>query len=97
MRYVRDLLVLRLNSPPSDELLAQINADFSDILARGKFKLSGTLPEEEEPEIAHLTRLTFEFNRRNLGRLRELIDCLNRGYVTPVEMIPAADEPPPES
>jgi uncharacterized protein (TIGR00730 family) len=97
MRYVRDALVLRLNSPPAEELLEEINKDFRDILSQGEFTLTGPFPEEDEPEIARLPRLAFDFNRRNLGRLRELIDCLNRGYVTPVEMIPASDEPPPET
>jgi hypothetical protein len=98
MRYVRDTLVFRLNNPPSEELLAQINEDFKDVLAAGEFRLTGALPEEEdEAELAALPRLAFNFNRRNLGRLRELIDCLNRGYVTPVEMIPGSDEPPPEA
>ncbi len=95
MRYVRDTLVFRLNKPPSDELLAEINRDFADILVEGRFVVSGPLPEENEPGLAKLPRLSFHFNRRNLGRLRELIDCLNRGYVTFVEKIPSQDDEPP--
>lgn len=97
MRYVRQTLVFRLQKAPSEKLLAEINHHFADILASGRFELSGPLPEEDEPELDHLPRLTFHFNRRNLGRLRELIDCLTRGYVTAVEKIPSDDEPPPES
>jgi uncharacterized protein (TIGR00730 family) len=97
MRYVRDTLVIRVNQPPSGDLLAEINKDFADILAGGRFELTGPLPEENEPDLAALPRLAFHFNRRNLGRLRELIDCLNRGYVTAVEMIPSDNEPPPQA
>jgi len=79
MRYVRNKLVLRLRSAPSEALLAHINEHFADILAEGQFKVSGPLPEEDEPEMANLPRLVMRFNRRNLGRLRQLIDCLNRG------------------
>ena len=44
--------------------------------------MGGPLPEErDEPLLASLPRLIFHFNRRNYGRLRQLIDCLNRGGV----------------
>ena len=78
MRYVRNQLVFRVQNAISDELLAQINATFPDILAGGEFETSAPLPaEQDEPELAHMPRLVFQFNRRNLGRLRELIDYLN--------------------
>jgi uncharacterized protein (TIGR00730 family) len=80
MRYVKNKLVLRLTERPSDELLAGINDRFADILTDGRFVLSGPLAgERDEPELAHLHRLVFRFNRRSLGRLRMLIDVLNRG------------------
>lgn len=82
MRYVRNKLVLRLHSAPSDALLADINAHFRDILTEGEFKVSGPLTEEkQETELAKLSRLVFKFNRRSLGRLRQLIDALNRGAI----------------
>jgi len=78
MRYVRSNLVLRLTQAPSQEQLSQINAQFADLLAGGRFKVGGPLPEErDEPDLAELPRLIFPFNRRNYGRLRQLIDCLN--------------------
>jgi len=82
MRYVRSKLVLRLRQALDEELLDQINAHFSGILAGGRFTQGGPLPEEkDEPDLAHLPRLIFRFNRQDLGRLRQLIDCLNRGSV----------------
>lgn len=80
MRYVRNKLVLRLTSEPSESLLEDINETFDDILAEGNFQMSAALKEErDEPELADLPRLVFRFNRRSLGRLRQLIDALNRG------------------
>jgi uncharacterized protein (TIGR00730 family) len=82
MRYVRTRLVMRLNEAPSAELLEQINARFADLLTEGRFTLGGPLPEEkDDPNLAHLPRLVCHFNRLNYGRLRQLIDCLNRGRV----------------
>ena len=79
MRYVRGKLALRLNRRPSDADLAAIQAQFADILSEGRFELSGPLPEEsEEKALAEFPRLVFHYNRMNQGRLRRLIDFLNR-------------------
>jgi len=79
MRYVHGKLVLRLGKQPGDELLEEINTSFADILSGGRFSSGGPLPEEkDEPELAKLPRLVFRFNRHDLGRLRQLIDRLNR-------------------
>ena len=78
MRYVRNKLVLRLAQMPSAALVEELNQTFRDILTEGSFKASGPLPEEkQETELEHLSRLVFRFNRRSLGRLRQLIDRLN--------------------
>jgi uncharacterized protein (TIGR00730 family) len=80
MRYVRQNLVFRLSEPISEALLEEINSRFADLLVDGRFTLGGPLPEEkDEPDLAALPRLIFHFHRRNLGRLRQLIDCLNTG------------------
>ena len=83
MRYVRKKLVIRLQKPISASLLDAIRVEFSDILSEGDFELCDALPEEDEPELESLPRLVFMFNRRNLGRLRVLIDCLNAGDMEP--------------
>jgi hypothetical protein len=84
MRYVKNRLVIRLTQRPTPELIERLNTEFRDILTEGKFEVSDALPEErEEPSLVALPRLVFRFNRRNLGRLRQLIDCINRGYVAP--------------
>jgi hypothetical protein len=33
--------------------------------------------ESDEPEFCHLIRLAFNFNARDHGRLRELLDFIN--------------------
>ena len=79
LRYVRSNLVIRLQHWPSEALLETINTNFTDILEEGRFQVGESLPEEhDDPELADLPRLIFQFDRRNYGRLRQLIDCLNR-------------------
>ena len=79
MRYVHERLVLRLTKSLDDRALDAINSQFADILAGGRFAVGGPLPEEkDEPDLADFPRLSFHFNRQSLGRLRQLIDWLNR-------------------
>lgn len=94
MRYVRHKLVFRLKQPISESLLADIRDGFGDILSDGTFEIRSALREErDEPDLADLPRLVFPFNRRSLGRLRQLIDCLNRGNVEEADQRPASDLP----
>ncbi len=82
MRYARSRLVLRLKQELSTSILADINHSFADILASGEFEQGAALKEErDEPDLADLPRLVFHFDRRSLGRLRQLIDAINRGSV----------------
>lgn len=79
MRYVRKKLVLRLNHPPSAQLIERINDEFSAICETGRIELSPPLPQEaDETHLLSLPRLSFQFNRRFIGRLRQLVDVLNR-------------------
>lgn len=78
MRYVNDILVLRLTSQVSESRLAYLNERFVDILVSGAIEQRSALPEEHgEPELAELPRLVLHFNRKSLGRLRQLIDAIN--------------------
>jgi hypothetical protein len=82
MRHVKNRLVLRLKESLHPSLLEDVNRHFQDILSEGSFEQHAALKEEkDEPALAALPRLVFRFNRRSLGRLRQLIDCLNRGSV----------------
>jgi uncharacterized protein (TIGR00730 family) len=78
MRYVHHDLVLRLQHALDERFLEQIRRDFSDIVERGTFEQTAALPAEaNDPHVANLPRLRFHFDRRNLGRLRMLIDVIN--------------------
>jgi uncharacterized protein (TIGR00730 family) len=75
-RYVRDLLVIRLREAPTGDQLETLNQEFSPIVKSGRIEVSPPLPEEGD-EMAGHPRLTLRFNRRDVGRLRQLIDRLN--------------------
>jgi uncharacterized protein (TIGR00730 family) len=80
-RFVKDLLVVRLKHAPSATAVEAMNEDFSDIIAEGGSPFRVIPPTEEEvadKDRLELPRLAFGFNRRDYGRLRELIDVLNR-------------------
>jgi len=77
-RYVRDSLVIRLNHLPSPTAIEAMNEDFSEIMVGEQIKVVQPLPEEiEDGHYLDLPRIAFGFNRRDYGRLRQLIDVLN--------------------
>jgi uncharacterized protein (TIGR00730 family) len=77
-RFVKDLLVIRLkNAPPATALMA-MNEDFADIINGTPMQVIKPTPEEtEDKDSLDLARMAFGFNRRDYGRLRQLIDVLN--------------------
>ncbi|MEI6350361.1 MAG: TIGR00730 family Rossman fold protein [Verrucomicrobiota bacterium] len=78
-RWVGKKLVIRMDHPLTDRAIAELNREFSDLIASGKIERSEALPEElNQPEIAKLPRLVLTPNRRNFGRARALIDAVNR-------------------
>ena len=78
MRYVGRDLVLRIREPLPQESLDIVNRDFADVLNSGQFVQTDKLEEEEDDENTNgLTRLVAHFNRRNHGRLRQLINFIN--------------------
>lgn len=78
MEYLQSNLVLRLRRSLDEQHLAAFHQEFSDLLADGEFRqVESVAGEPPRPELAGLKRLVFQFNRRSLGRLRQLIDRLN--------------------
>jgi uncharacterized protein (TIGR00730 family) len=77
-RTVGRRLVIRLNRPLPEPLVEALSRDFADILLSGPIVQSPALKEEDEPELSALPRLVITFNRMNFGRLRQLIDRINR-------------------
>lgn len=80
LRFLANRLVIRLQSPVDKEIVAGWKMEFRDILEPGgDLYLCEALPEEcDEPEIAHLPRLVLDFSRKSYGRLRQLIDAINK-------------------
>ena len=77
-RYASGSLVLRLRKAPSDDLLARLNDEFSDIIVTGKLeRAEPSAPEIEDDDALDMERIKFVFDRRHFGRLRQLIDTLN--------------------
>lgn len=76
MRYVGDQLVLRLNQAPSAALVQKLNSRYGEILSKGTIDPCGPL-EEEAGEYPEKPRLVLNFDRRNHGVLRQMIDVLN--------------------
>ncbi|MGH7163322.1 MAG: LOG family protein [Planctomycetota bacterium] len=83
-RYVDDLLVLRVRSAPGPRELEELNRRFGEIVTSGRIEVGGALAEERG-EAAELPRVTLRFNRRDMGKLRRLIDALNA--LTPVRYL----------
>ncbi len=77
-RFVKDLFVIRLKHAPSESAIAAMNEDFADIISGVPIKtISATAEEIEDRDHVELARIAFGFNRKDYGRLRQLIDVLN--------------------
>jgi uncharacterized protein (TIGR00730 family) len=84
IRYVGDNLVLRLQHSPTDAQLADLNARFAHLVARGRIERANPFDiERRHADHVELPRLRFVFRRHRSGDLRALIDAVN-GFVSPV-------------
>ncbi len=79
LRYVQGRLVIRLTSALGPDAIRTLAERFRDILLPGgDIAPSGALDEErDDDDEIHLPRLVIDFNRRDFGRLRSLIDAIN--------------------
>lgn len=79
LRYVNGKLVIRLAAPLSGDAIASLKQEFGDILLPGGDIIpSDALPVEvEDNDFADLPRLVVDFDRRDFGRLKSLIDGIN--------------------
>ena len=77
-RYVKDRFIIRLKHAPTEFAIAALNEDFSDIIVSGKIEAIPPTPEEtDDKDHLELARIAFNFNKRDHGRLRQMIDVLN--------------------
>ena len=88
-RYVKQWLVVRMLRDVPDEVIQKWNEEFNDILINGKtgrIEKCDPFPHEqddipierEDPLSKALPRIKMLFNRRDYGRLRMLIDQINK-------------------
>jgi len=79
LRYVQGQLVVRLTSALGPDDIRKLTDQFKDILLPGgTISASGALDDEvDDADEIHLPRLVIDFNRRDFGRLRSLIDSIN--------------------
>jgi len=79
MRWVGDRLVIRLQRAPDAVNLARLNDDFAFLCASGGIEITEPLtPERLENDAVDRARIVLRYNRRHIGKLRLLIDALNR-------------------
>ena len=79
IRWVGDTMVMRLRSVPTPAEVDELNRDFADICVRGAIELSDPRgPEVADDDHVDLPRLALDFDRASFGRLRAMIDALNR-------------------
>jgi len=78
-RFVRERLVMRIHEPLGNDALSELSEEFADILGGKKIQQRGAMREEsDEPHLADKPRLVMHFDKRSYGRLRQLIDRVNR-------------------
>jgi uncharacterized protein (TIGR00730 family) len=78
MRFVHEQLVVRLKHVPSQHTIDALNQDYADIMNGEKIRVIDPTPEErEDTQFLDLPRISFDFNRRDYGRLRQMIEVLN--------------------
>jgi len=78
IRWVGDLLVLRLQRLPSEEALASLSDEFADIMTAGRLRATKPLPPERSAnDHLELERVALRFDKLSYARLRALIDALN--------------------
>lgn len=79
MRYVRERLVLRFQKEIGDDLLSRLNDEFGDLCVEGAIERVGADPlEKDDAHLAEMPRLALNFDRQQIGRLRRLINVVNR-------------------
>ena len=78
IRWVSDLLVVRLRHQPTPAEVATLDESFRDLLVDGHLAATAPLPAEvADQDRLDLPRLVMRYDPRRAGRLRALIDAVN--------------------
>lgn len=74
-RYVKEELVIRMNTPLTQKDVDLLNSEFSPLVKGGEIRLTDHL--EGEDDFLDLPRIAFRHTRRDIALLRLLIDRIN--------------------
>ncbi|MGM7666153.1 TIGR00730 family Rossman fold protein [Microbacterium sp. A93] len=78
LRWVDDVLVLRLKHTPTGAEVESLNDEFAPFLAEGRIEYAGALPVEiADNDRVDLPRLSLRLRQREVGGLYRLIDAIN--------------------
>lgn len=77
-RYVGEQFVMRLKVAICDRDLELLNREFSDLVVSGNIVQTTALAEELDTVSADLPRLVFKFDRRDFGRLYQMIGKISQ-------------------
>ena len=78
LRYVGDMLVIRVRQAPTAEQMVVLNERFGHLCEAGAIRVVEAFdPERREGDRLHLARIAFPFAKHGYGDLRQLIDQLN--------------------
>ncbi|UCG52773.1 MAG: LOG family protein [Candidatus Latescibacterota bacterium] len=78
-RQVGGKLVIRLEKDLPTPAIKTLNEQFGDLVAGGEIERTYALPEEaNEPELLSKPRIAFQYDHSSAGKLRELIDQINK-------------------
>lgn len=75
-RYVKDVLVIRMNERLPPDALEYLRREFTDVIESGTIEETSALPGDAD-EYPHKPRLALRFDRRSHGRLRQMVDYMN--------------------
>lgn len=78
LRWVDDVLILRLKSTPTNAEVDMLNAEFASLLVEGRIELIDALAiEQADHDRVDLPRLSLRLLQREVGGLYRLIDAIN--------------------
>jgi uncharacterized protein (TIGR00730 family) len=95
LRYVGDLLIVRVRYEPTDEQIVVLNERFGHLCKRGSISRVAPLdPERKDADRLDLHRIGFAFAKHGYGELRAMIDTLN-SFVPEEKIEPPTEAPIP--
>ena len=79
LRFIENRLVIRLQRPLSEEQIAALTGEFPELIKEGdRIHCCMAFPEEiDEPDLAHLPRISLLFDHHHYGMLMAFINRIN--------------------